>query len=139
MNSVRFLTMTHFDWIMVWAFVLLFVILLWYKKLPAISSWHEFFNAVNSRGGNIVLLGILSIAFFRAAMQMFYWSMDKIVDGKLSADNAILLAGVTFVTGSAFGGAFSSMLKGMTGESSQARRADGTTPDGKPGAEAPKP
>ena len=116
MTPVRFLTMTHFDWFMIWLFVLLLVFLAWHNKLPRVATVHEFFDALNSRGGNIVILGLMSIAFFKSAMQMFYWTMDKIVDGKVSADNAILLAGFSFVTGTAFGGSFSSMLKGMTGE-----------------------
>lgn len=128
MNSVRFLTMTHFDWLMVWLFVLLFVVMLWNKKLPSSRDLHDFLGALNSRGGNILILGAMSIAFFRTAIQVFYWAMDKMVDGKLSADNAILLSCLTFVTGTAFGGAFSSMLKGMTGDNSKSRESDTKAP-----------
>ena len=56
------------------------------------------------------------MVFFFTALRYTYWVLNRIVDGKIDATNAIVLAGFTFITGSAFGGAFTSMVKAMTGE-----------------------
>lgn len=106
------------------------VVLLWANKLPSVQSIQDIAAIVNSRGGNIIWLGGFSALFFWIAMRFFYFVIDKLIEGKLSADNAVAMMGITFLTGSAFGGAFSSMLKAMSGENSRARAADQPNGDG---------
>lgn len=87
-----------------------------YKLLPNIDSLQQFASMLNSKGGNILILGTMSLYFFVTGIRMTYWCLEQAVAGKLSADNAVMMMGLTFVTGSCFGGAFSAMLKVMSGD-----------------------
>jgi len=99
--------------------LLLFVVLVmqWRGKLPPIASVAKLADVLNTKGGNILLLWMTSMIFFAATMRFTYWVLGKVENGKLDVSNAFALAGFTFISGNAFGGAFSSMLKTMTGES----------------------
>jgi hypothetical protein len=91
----------------------------WHGKLPSVDSIQALAAVTNSKGGNILVLGTMSLIFFFTAMRLTYWCLDRMIDGKLTADNAVVMMGLTFVTGSAFGGSFSSMLKAMSGENAK--------------------
>lgn len=86
------------------------------KLLPSVDALQEFASMLNSKGGNILVLAGLSLLFFETAVHMTYWCLDRMNEGKLTVDNAVMMMGLTFITGSCFGGAFSSMLKVMSGE-----------------------
>jgi hypothetical protein len=86
------------------------------KILPSTESVQEFASMLNSKGGNILILGAFSLFFFVTGMRMVYWCLEQNIEGKLNADNAVMMMGITFVTGSCFGGSFSSMLKVMSGD-----------------------
>jgi hypothetical protein len=88
-----------------------------FKILPTTEGVQDFASMLNSKGGNILILGTFSLFFFITGMRMVYWCLEQNIEGKLSADNAVMMMGITFVTGSCFGGSFSSMLKVMSGES----------------------
>lgn len=96
----------------------------WMKKLPSTSSIGEFITILNSRGGNILVLAVMSLYFFRQAMILFYAMLAQIQAGTLKENNALALMAVQFVTSSAFGGAMGALLKTMTGESSASRSVD---------------
>lgn len=106
-------------WIPTFLFVLLLTIMQWNGKLPSVDSIQALAAVTNSKGGNILVLGTMSLIFFFTAMRLTYWCLDRMIDGKLTADNAVVMMGLTFVTGSAFGGSFSSMLKAMSGENAK--------------------
>jgi len=101
------------------------VIMQWYKKLPSVDSIQELASVMNSRGGNIMVLGSFSVFFFFSALRFTYWFMEKSADGKLSPQDTLGLAAFTWITGTAFGGSFTSMVKAMTGENTKARSTDG--------------
>lgn len=111
---------------LVFTLVIFFTIVLmqWNKKLPTIDSLNRLTSVLNARGGNILVLLILVVFFYASAMKFFYWTIERIMEGKLTADNALVATGVTFVTGTAFGMVLSPMLKAMTGESSTSRTSD---------------
>jgi hypothetical protein len=91
-------------------------VLLYTKRMPSVEHMKEFATILNSKGGNIFVLMVMSLWFFILGMRFFYYSLGLIVQGKLTPDNAVLLMGVTFITGSAFGGFSGALLKTMTGE-----------------------
>lgn len=105
--------------------VLTYGVLAYAGKLPAVSSIQDLSNVINSKGGNILWLGGFTLIFFSAGMGLLYWSMNRVIEGKLTPDNAVLMMGISWITGSAFGGSFSSMLKVMSGENPTPR--PGTT------------
>lgn len=94
-----------------------FIVMWWFGKLPTIATIHGLAEIANTKGGIILLLYAMSFVFFYSGMRYSYWVMSKSQDGKLTTENALIMATFAFVTGSAFGGAFSAMLKTMTGDS----------------------
>ena len=86
------------------------------KTYPSMDSLERLANLLNSKGGNILMLAFMSLFFFLIGVRFLYWTVERIIEGKLTADNAVVSLGVSWITGAAFGGAFSSMLKSMTGE-----------------------
>lgn len=103
-------------WVFVFTILSIFTVMWWCRRFPSVDTVQQLATIINSRGGNILWLGIFSMVFFFTALRYTYWVLNRIVDGKIDATNAIVLAGFTFITGSAFGGAFTSMVKAMTGE-----------------------
>jgi hypothetical protein len=103
-------------WIPTFLFLVLIAFMQWHGKLPSVQSIAALASVTNSKGGNILVLAAFSTLFFFSAVKMIYWSIEKMIEGKLEPANAVVMMGLTFVTGSAFGGSFSSMLKAMSGE-----------------------
>lgn len=108
--------------------LVLWAVLQWNNKLPSTKSIQELMSTLNSRGGNIMILTFLSWAFFKVGMALFYNILDRIADGRITPDNAVVATSIAFVTGTAFGGAFGALLKTMTGESSKGRVEDYAPP-----------
>lgn len=117
------LTNYQLTWIWLGVFAIL-AVMQWNNKLPAPAAFHEFCDVLNGRGGNILILAVLSMYFFIQSMRLFYNLMDLSKGGFIQQDNAFALMGLQFATASAFGGAFGALLKTMTGDSSRSRTAD---------------
>jgi hypothetical protein len=100
----------------------IYLILVFGRKLPSMRTFKDFLDAINSAGGHIFLLSVFSIYFFKVAMQFIYHVL-AIQTNSVSKSDAIIMAGITFVTGTAFGGAWGALLKTMTGA-----KANGATP-----------
>ena len=111
-------------WIPIGCLLLLWAVMQWNKKLPSTNSVQEFVAVINSRGGNIVILSIASVYFFKWSMYLFTHLLSMVRDKTITQDNAFALMAIQFVTTSAFGGAMGALLKTMTGESSKARTSD---------------
>lgn len=90
-------------------------VLIWKNKMPTIGGFRDFVNVVNSRGGNILVLGWLTLYSFRAAMRMFYHLMDLIAQGKLDGRDGVTQLFITFATAQAFGFFAGALIKTMTG------------------------
>ena len=103
-----------------------FVALAYLRRLPEPWVIKHYLSAIDDRGGNIVVLALLSAWFFSISVRIFYYSFELLSQKKLEPDNAILLMAVQFVTSSAFGSSFGALLKTMTGSDSSARGTDGT-------------
>ena len=135
--------MTAVDHYLVWGFVFLFILIVatmqWFGKLPSIRSVEDLAQVLNSRGGNILVLAIFSFIFFITAIRFTYWVIGHSIDGKLTVENSVAMAAFTWITGSAFGGAFTSMVKAMTGSDSKARSTDMTNGTGSSTDATPKP
>ena len=111
-------------WLPIMFFTILWVVMQWYGKLPSVDSVQKFVAVVNSRGGNIVILCVAGLYFFKYSMYLFMDLLSMVRNKTISEDNAFALMAIQFVTTSAFGGAMGALLKTMTGESSSARKGD---------------
>ena len=96
-------------------FLLVFV-LIYTKRLPSIQGLIDCANVLNSKGGNLLLLAMMSAWFFYEALHFSDRLITLMITKQLTTDNAIALSMFNFVTGTAFGGAFGALLKGMSGE-----------------------
>ncbi len=103
--------------------VTVFLVLTYTKRLPSMEAFKSFVDAINSAGGHILLLALFSIYFFKVSMQYIYHVLN-LPDDVVSKQNAIIMVGIGFVTGTAFGGSWAALLKTMTGA-----KANGTTPN----------
>jgi hypothetical protein len=114
------------DMIVLVVVFLTLVVLAVMRRLPEPWMVKHYLSAINDRGGNIVVLALMSAWFFSISVRIFYYSFELLSQKKLEADNAILLMAVQFVTSSAFGSSFGALLKTMTGSDSSARGTDGS-------------
>lgn len=96
--------------------VLLYAFMAYRKVLPSVQAVQDLATLVNTKGGNILVLLFLTMVFFFTGVGLIYWALNRMQEGKLAADNAVLMMGLSWVLGTAFGGSFSSMLKVMSGE-----------------------
>lgn len=109
--------MSKYDFVCIIAVLaVLYLVMAYRHLLPSVISIQELANTVNTKGGNILVLLTLTLIFFFTGMGLIYWSLNRMNEGKLSADNAVLMMALSWILGTAFGGAFSSMLKVMSGE-----------------------
>jgi hypothetical protein len=124
-KGMEMLTQSNYTW---WIFVSVSMIVLgimqWHGKLPSSRAVQDIAATVNSKGGNILVLTFLSLVFFFTGMRFLYFCIMMIIEGKLTPDNAVAVTGINWVTGAAFGMAFSSLLKAMTGEGTRSRSTD---------------
>ncbi len=105
---------THFDVVSLLIF-LGYCVLAVLAKLPSVEAIRKLVSTLDDRGGNILVLLALTGWFFATARGLFYHAIGLISNGKIDAKDAVLMFGLTFVTGSAFGGAFAALLKTLTG------------------------
>lgn len=96
--------------------ILLWAFMQWNGKLPTTESIQALATITATKGGNIIILVIMAMAFFFAGMRLIYYCLSLSIDGKLSTDNAVMMLAITFVTGTAFGATLGALLKTMTGE-----------------------
>jgi hypothetical protein len=95
--------------------LLVVLILIFRNKVPSVSVIREFVEIANTRGGGIILLSFFTWIFFRSAMLFIYHilSMANQTGTTVDKAQAVVTAGLGFVTGSSFGGAFGALLKTM--------------------------
>lgn len=89
------------------------------RRLPSADSIQTLITMLNTKGGNILILSVMAMVFFRSFMHLVYVVLQQIQAQTLREDNAIALMGLQFVSTTAFGGALGALLKTMTGEAPQ--------------------
>lgn len=87
------------------------------NKLPTTPQLQDVMTILNSRGGNILVLAMLTVYFFYRAEHMYYVVLAQIQASSITADNGIALNGLSFDTGVA-SAAFGALLKTMSPDSS---------------------
>jgi len=102
------------------------LILVFSKRGPTMKSFQDFIDTINTAGGHIVILTLFTAWFFVSAMRFFFHTLG-LPDEVITKHDAIIMNAVSFLTGSAFGGAWGALIKTMSGG-----KANGTPPATKP-------
>lgn len=118
----EFFTWAWPQYALIAAILACYMILSFRNKLPGMQAFKDFLDAVNSGGGHIFLLTILSVWSIRIAMQFFYHLLG-LPQEQIDKDSAIVTAGITFVQGTLVGMFVSALLKTMSGG-----KANGSAP-----------
>lgn len=111
-------------WAYIFFFTLIYVFLAMRDKLPSVVAIGDLISLLNSRGGNIFILSVMTFVFFFTGMKWFYYLMDLQRTKSISADNALLLNSISWITGAAFSGSSSALYSALTGQDSKARTDD---------------
>lgn len=93
---------------------LVYLLLVFRNKMPSMNSFKDFVDAINTAGGHILVLTLFSLYFFRTAMRFFFHVLG-LPDEVVTKQNAVIMTGIAFLTGTAFGGAWAALIKTMTG------------------------
>ena len=91
-----------------------YLVLVFTRRLPSMASFKDFADTINSAGGHIIILSLFSGWFFVSAMRFFFHVLG-LPDEVITKHDAIIMTGVGFLTGTAFGGAWGALIKTMSG------------------------
>jgi hypothetical protein len=104
--------------------VVSYVALAFNNRLPSMQAFKDFADVINSAGGNILLLSIFTAWSIKIAMQFFYHLLG-LPDDRLSKADAIVTAGIAFVTGTLVGTFAGALIKTLTGGKANGAGAPG--------------
>ena len=102
------------EYVVLGVMLLVYLVLVFSGKMPSMKSFQEFADTINSAGGHIIILSLFSVWFFATAMRFFFHVLS-LPDETITKHDAIIMTGVGFVTGTAFGGAWGALIKTMSG------------------------
>lgn len=94
-------------------FLAVFLVLVFSRRI-SMAAFKDFTDTINTAGGHIVLLSLFSGWFFVTAMRFFLHVLG-LPDEVITKHDAIIMTGVGFLTGTAFGGAWGALIKTMSG------------------------
>jgi hypothetical protein len=102
------------QYVLIGSLIASYLVLSFANRLPSMSSFKEFADIINSAGGNILLLTLLTVWSIKIAMQFFYHllGMDATQFDKASS---IVTAGITFVQGGLSGMFIGALIKTLSG------------------------
>lgn len=93
-------------------------VLVWFKRLPDLHSFVTLLDALNTRGGNIFILVVLTVLSGGASIRMFYYVIELSRNGNIQQDNVYTIQAIGWLSTGLTGGFIGALLKTMTGESS---------------------
>src|SRR5260370_40580904 len=96
------------------AVILSYLVLSFAGRLPSMSSFKEFADIINSAGGNILLLTLLTVWSIKIAMQFFYHLLG-LDPAQFDKSSSIITAGITFLQGRISGMFIDALLKTLSG------------------------
>jgi hypothetical protein len=100
-------------------------------KLPQVESIRRFASMLDDRGGNILVLGLLTCWFFIVTVKLFYHAIAMSAAGMIKENDAIMLLALNTVSSGFAGTCFGALLKTMNGAMTVAP-PNATTPAGLP-------
>jgi hypothetical protein len=96
------------------ALILCYMVLSFANRLPSMNAFKEFADIINSSGGNIILLSLLTVWSIKIAMQFFYHLLGLPAE-QFDKANSIITAGITYVQGGLSGMFIGALIKTLTG------------------------
>src|SRR5882757_1234764 len=117
-------------WVLAYSIVVGAFALLWNDKMPSITSMMRLLAALNTKGGNLLMLSVFTSLFAIISIRTYLYIIDLSVNGKLNQDNTFALQAIAWVTGGLTTGFMGALLKTMTGdEAANGRRATDDKPE----------
>lgn len=92
------------------------------NRLPSMTAFKDFADIINTAGGNIILLALLTVWSIKIAMQFFYHLL-ALPPEQFDKASSIVTAGITYVQGGLSGMFIGALIKTLTGG-----KANGTPP-----------
>lgn len=86
------------------------------RRMPDVQGTIDLINVLNTKGGNILVLTVITLISFFAGLHFLYQMLDKIHDGKLSGNDALIGMGFQWISGGVTVGALSALFKTMSPE-----------------------
>jgi hypothetical protein len=96
------------------ALIVSYLMLSFANKLPSMKAFKDFADTIDSAGGNIILLTLLTVWSIKIAMQFFYHLLGLPAD-QFDKANSIITAGITYVQGGLSGMFIGALIKTLTG------------------------
>lgn len=93
-------------------------LLVWYLLRSAagpVDAVTKLATALDSRGGNIIILVFFSLVFFISAMGLGYYLLDLMEQKLITPDNVLASSMFQFITGSAFGISIGALIQLLGG------------------------
>jgi hypothetical protein len=116
------------QYLLIAALLVSYLVLAFAGKLPSMTAFKEFADIINSSGGNILLLTLLTVWSIKIAMQFFYHLLGLPAD-QFDKANSIITAGITYVQGGLSGMFIGALLKTLTGGKAATPPTTGAAPD----------
>lgn len=91
-----------------------YLILSFAGRLPSMNSFKDFADIINTAGGNIILLSLLTVWSIKIAMQFFYHLL-ALPPEQFDKASSIVTAGITYVQGGLSGMFIGALIKTLTG------------------------
>ena len=110
------------------AFSFLLWITLMTKKFPTVEAWEHFLASLNSKGGNILILTILTYLSLIQTVRWFYHILGMIHANQLTESNSFATLGAQFLTTTAFGMFAGALISTLTGNKTDSRKTDVVVP-----------
>ncbi len=107
-----------------------FLFFAWHDKLPSIDTITHWVELINTKGGNIFLLLLVTVAGAVSSIRLFYYLIGLSVDHKLEPRDVIAIMAITFITGTITGNFQGALLKTMNGDTTT-NAATNTQPAGR--------
>jgi len=99
-----------------------YLILTYTNRLPSMAAFKDFADTINSAGGHIILLFLLTLLSIKVSMQLFYHLLGLPAES-ISKSEAVVTSAMTYATGMLTGQFVGALLKTMSGG-----KANGTAP-----------
>lgn len=93
-----------------------FFAMAWTNRLPSLETIVKLLEALNTKGGNLMLLSFFTGLFAIISIRTFLYIIDLSVNGKMPQDNTFALQAIAWVTGGLTTGFMGALLKTMTGD-----------------------
>jgi hypothetical protein len=123
-SGEEFFTWSWPQYALIAAIMVSYLVLAFANRLPSMNSFKEFADIINSSGGNIILLVLLTVWSIKISMQFFYHLLGMPIEAFDKA-SSIITAGITYVQGGLSGMFIGALIKTLTG----GKAVNGSAPD----------